>query len=476
MQTQKTKPSVAICWHHQLDNEAGPSNEYRKRVQEISWYWTRQLQWQSSLTTIFESSELKALWEAAGASGADFILLVQDGQLVRSGKFISQCLGQLEKSNHVAIAHLIAKEGEYPNINFQCFFADMRRVNLLAVDEAATKNKGPLTPYLKSSQNIHDDYTPHFITPSDVDEKVEEENASNQSYSSVFLSELLKIGGVSNFNESLRENKLHLYPENNPELFWKALQDIEEVDLDKLDPGQKFYLNCHQLEQTREKIFIFNTEFLRPSQTTPKPLAHLYSVAAGFRPYILLESNGFTDKTKVTYFDYSKHALALKKFLWEYWDGKDYYEGCQNFLEEHKLGPHVFHDIGGAGAWSERFEESISLFGDQKGWLAFWSRYKELQHEFLLVNLFESYDSLINSLQESLKINDPESVWIWWSNCFYTEVGVVNLGSSGLKKHFDSFYGDLLAQSDLIFGDGGNHDQVTWVSRLRDMPFFESKS
>lgn len=468
MQDHKKKPAVAICWHHQLKANAEHPSEYIQRIREISWYWTRQLIWQSSIEKVFEAEELSELWQMARHSQADYLLLVQDGQLIRSGQFIQKCIGLLEQHNHAAIAHLIAHPAEYPELNFQCFFADLKRANCDVISKQLDE-QNQLTPFVRSPDNIHDDYTPMFIAQDEFGPR--SELKENERYEQLFLSSLLKCGGVSNFSHDLRQLKSHLYPENKSVLFWQCLQGQMVDSWDQLDPTQKFYLECHRMEQTRDKIFVFNTEVLKPPQTTSGPLDHLYSVAAGFRPYILLAANGFHERTRVSYFDYSHNSLALKEFLWRHWDGSDYFEGCHNYLEHHGLNPSVFHDVGDKAEWSRRFEQVLSFFGGKEQWRTFWSRYQDLEHEFLPTNLFESDQALMISIEKSLQTAAPDRVWVWWSNCFYTEVGVVHFGKAQLKLHFERFFKALRERSPEIFGDGGNHDQLTWVAKLKDMPF-----
>ena len=53
-------------------------------------------------------------------------------------------------------------------------------------------------------------------------------------------------------------------------------------------------------------------------------LSKLYSVAASFKPNMILHHFGFTDETEVVFYDYSKPALAFKKLLFTQWNGEDY--------------------------------------------------------------------------------------------------------------------------------------------------------
>lgn len=465
------KPQVAICWYHQLNQQP----EYDARIREISNYWTRQLIWQTANEEIFEGDDLEELFGRAIESEARYVLLVEDGQLIRSSHFLRDCVGELSKTGHIAIGHLLAKPDEYPSLHLQCFFADLSRVNLLSLIQKA-KEGGRAQAYIRSQDNIHDDYTPLFMGPDLTSMSSSEPTLKPETLESALLSELLSIGTISNFSQELRHQKLHLYPENNSELFWSCLKGEVDFREHDLDPGQRFYLECHQLAQTRDKIFVYNTEILTPPQVTPKPLSHLFCVAAGFRPYVLLNANGFSVQTKVTYFDYSKHSLMLKQYLVENWDGENYESICESFLRDHNLPAHVFHDVGGPEVWSSRFDEVVSQFGSKQDWLDFWARYRVLDHEYLEVNLFDHPEKLTEHVRDCVQNLDPETVWIWWSNCFYTEVGVVNYGASELKNKFETFYRGLLEISGQIFGDGGNHDQLTWVARFKEMPFAQMLS
>ena len=162
-------------------------------------------------------------------------------------------------------------------------------------------------------------------------------------------------------------------------------------------------------------VFFWNTENYTDLKYVEidKPLKKLYSVAASFKPNMILNTFDFEHDSEVVFFDYSKQALAFKKLLLKHWDGEDY----PDFLKwaERK---YQINETGGVETETitrqDLWKREIRWWGSEKDIKNHWDRYKKLKHSYVHVDICNNPEG-ITSL-----ITPEENSAIWWSNAFHT--------------------------------------------------------
>ena len=89
-----------------------------------------------------------------------------------------------------------------------------------------------------------------------------------------------------------------------------------------------YWRRCRgQIVGAKRGVFPWNSNltmmsiFRRPGSTSP--LKSVYCVAAGFKPYRILNTHGFDGDTRVVLFDYSPRALEFRHGCSSEWDGAD---------------------------------------------------------------------------------------------------------------------------------------------------------
>lgn len=252
----------------------------------------------------------------------------------------------------------------------------------------------------------------------------------------------------------------------------KFFQDPSQ--LSQLKGEQKGYFSGVQSSRAASSIFTLNTDDLGamdfPLARLGKKIDALYSVAAAFKPMLILQRNGFHSATEITYFDYSQPALHFKQWLLENWDGLNYSSAIAEFKttqpESTRFVSFLHLDF------QEDLQRQMAHFGDAKAFESFWQKYRKLKHHFLPLNLFESPELLTEKIKadrESL----PEQ-YIWWSNSFYTEAALASLGQQNLKKKYLLFQQALSEANPEIWVDGGSHQEGCFpVDRWKNSAHFK---
>lgn len=196
---------------------------------------------------------------------------------------------------------------------------------------------------------------------------------------------------------------------------------------DELSNGQQVFLESlsRVVSNSRQGVFLWNLEpyddVLTPPAEFRPPVSSLYSVAAGFKPNMILEALGFDERTRVVFFDYSPDALKVRQLLVEEWDGEDLPRFVRYIFKKFPY-PQTFYYL-----WSgytpdtvpeqglyEFWELELEKWGGADRFKEHWTRYKNLEHEYLVCNLLKESNQLLARVEP-----EPNAV-LWWSNLFFT--------------------------------------------------------
>jgi len=175
-----------------------------------------------------------------------------------------------------------------------------------------------------------------------------------------------------------------------------------------------------QSDRLKRGVFPWNFEPYADVAESPAdwrgPISTLYSVAAGLKPNMILNTHGFAEDTEVVFFDYSAYELEFRKLLCSEWDGIDY----PGFLKyaAGKLPSDAYYALPGVSAGDPMMDElwrrEVSLWGGEKQFQSHWSRYRKLRHRFVVCNLLTEQESILKELSPAA------GTVMWWSNAFAT--------------------------------------------------------
>lgn len=323
------------------------------------------------------------------------------------------------KNTDGLIGHIISYTDKLPYFYKEFWCVNLNIYKELGYPKWEVNDNTEFPNFNRSSENFHDDYTPFYINTAEGYTK----NTIQISWGTGLIKAWLKNNRtINNFPKEIRELKHHLYPENHEILtdYFDSKVCVEDLT----QPLQKQYFRSIDYDNSKNCIFLFNTDSL--DFDPPKTLINnLVTVCAAFRPYLILHECGFNNSTKVKFIDYSEISLQFKKWLVENWDGIDIFKAVTSFEKE----------IGKPMNWNKPFHltyqqshnEVINKFGGAEKWLKFWNEYKQLEHEYHLIDLVSDLNKIENLLSDNQN-------YIYFSNSYNTEAGLVKWGKTKLKK------------------------------------------
>ena len=211
-----------------------------------------------------------------------------------------------------------------------------------------------------------------------------------------------------------------------------------------------------QVVNATRGVFLWNLEPYDDVRTPPEgfepPISTLYSVAAGFKPNVVLESLGFDEDTRVVYFDYSRRALETKRLLLEEWDGSDFPAFVRTLFARLPHPATYYHLWGGATpetldpplldeAWSRELE----LWGGGQRFREHWAAYRRLAHEFVHCDVLRDPEPLLD------RVDLDTSAVIWWSNAFFSMSGNWLFGAEERSRRYELWVNALADRNPGLF-------------------------
>ncbi|GAB4183980.1 MAG: hypothetical protein Tsb002_06510 [Wenzhouxiangellaceae bacterium] len=180
-----------------------------------------------------------------------------------------------------------------------------------------------------------------------------------------------------------------------------------------------------QLQRGRQGVFLWNIESYDDVPEAPPagqgPLHHLYCVAAGFKPNCLLHRYGYQPDTRVTFFDYSQQALAIRRYLIEHWDGSDYPDFCRELMQRFTTDQTFYQLWNGIKPeqidWRDAtalWQRELSRWGGAAAFKRIWQQQQQLQYQYVHCDVVADPSPLLHQVEAQ-----GASV-IWWSNAFFT--------------------------------------------------------
>ena len=355
----------------------------------------------------------------------DFCIVQSVGHIIMEATFFRLIEKWINKQNFFVTGHIMdkntkninnpsGKEGYY-GLHKQCMLVNLDYYKKFDKPVFGDKNSTEtfVVKAKRHVKDIHDDYTPLSLAPTE-ELTICTPLVDGWNFISTSLANDLT---VYNFHPKIRESKQYIYPSTSAEELSKQLNWIQNI-----------------VDYAPQCVFLWNTENYKDLKYVPldKPVNKLYSVAASFKPNMILNHFGFCDETEVVFYDYSKPSLAFKKLLVTQWDGEDYPAFITWALSKYN-----FSETGGTETEiytrDELWKREIQWWGSEKAIKDHWDRYKNLKHSFIHVDICENPERVTN------KITSEDNSVIWWSNAFHTVNAQYVRGLQGVKDCYNTW-------------------------------------
>jgi hypothetical protein len=239
-----------------------------------------------------------------------------------------------------------------------------------------------------------------------------------------------------------------------------------------LRPDQRELLDVIALHDAnaRRGVFLWNIESYddveRPPPDFAGPVTQLFSVAAGFKPNRILHTHGFDARTRVTFMDYSRNALDVRRFAIESWDGRDMPAFFRRVFERFPYPETYYHlwrdltpDELSPGDLERAGSTEVERWGGEEAFAQHWGAYRELHHDFVHCDVVGDPASLLERVEA-----DPHAV-AWWSNAFFTVCSNWYHPWSERRARYENWISRLAARNPdlLCYGSDHNNTNVNWI-------------
>lgn len=355
----------------------------------------------------------------------DYCIVQSIGHIIKDASFFKFIERWIKEQNFFVTGHIMDKAKKnknnpeglngYYGLHKQCLLVNLKYYEKFDKPVFGTKTTKEefVIKADRHIKDIHDDYTPLSLKPTE-ELTICTPLVDGWNFINVSLANDLT---VYNFHPKIRESKEYIYPTT-------SAADLEH-QLSWINNIVSFAPKC---------VFFWNTENYVDLDyiKIDKPIKKLYSVAASFKPNMILNRFGFSENTEIVFYDYSKPALAFKKLLVSQWDGEDYPAFLDWAVAKYKI-----DETGGNDTQyltrQELWKREISWWGSEKTIKEHWDCYKSLKHSYIHCDICENPEKVTSS------ITNEKGAVIWWSNAFHTVNAQYMRGLSGVKDCFENW-------------------------------------
>jgi len=405
------------------------SENYCQRILDITEFYIKP----SRSFNVVSTNSLDQCLNQLAEQNCQWVVVNAVGHAVHQPQLYQSIINDCASRDVGLMAHIIARPGAYPELDPQFIVISIpiwRQLGRPVFENRMMSTSFTSCEVERSSENYHDDYTPHWIRGSSRTADYVATGAFGQQA----IQQYLEHGyTIENFNEGVRSAKWHLYPNANhavlePLLFQGKTFDFMPTTLKQI---------INERETLPTTVYILNSEPVMHNSTVAGTCQHIVAVAAGFKTVLLLNHLEFDHNTVVTYFDISSAGLQFQQFLINEWNGdlSTYWNCIQQF---HRLCPDVRLAWRSWNNWQDEINDFLQQSClTQQQFQTLWQRYQSLTHYFLNLNLLEPVhqDQLIHHIATVNKQN----VYVWVSNLFDMQYTRVFLGKQHTNSLADKF-------------------------------------
>lgn len=353
------------------------------------------------------SSDPDIILNDAANLDCDYCFIQTYGHFVNSHFYVLVC-DEIDKEEFLIKGHILDKtqprfssqKNQWFCLHNQCVVINLEKYRQLNRPQFMTTKTNLIEP-IRSEENIHDDYTPHWIAPSENRVYVSSPGFGNGLIEASFENGLT----VSNFFSS-RIQKFHLYPEY-VNSYNNALKTLE---------------NINKIRYERE-IWFWNTDNQRDYKIElDEPVSTIYCAASGFIPFKIAQENIINEETTFVHYDISLAGLHFREYQLKYWNGIDYIQFSTDYLNSNES----FGYGTGPESTSEKWEDILIEFGGEENWLKLWHNIKKCRHIFKHVDITKDVEQIIIPGKYSI---------FWLTNCFWYH----HAHKNGLSKRIELY-------------------------------------
>lgn len=400
----------------------------------------------SILMPIVDADAMSMITWAADETTYTHVVIFESGTFLGNSERLRKAWYHLCEDDWLVAGHIMwKKDDQYPYLHNQTYAVNLKNWKAAGrpVFGDTTNQKMSLPSVRRSTENMHDDYTPLWLRPNG--EEVTEPSKVKFGWQMIAASMGMGLP-VVNLPFEIRTNKLYLYPDDKPDRLVDAIHRIrrgEHVDLSVIpdnDTQCRVLASQQWTMESNDKsaIFIFNTGDHPIDRFKTTDPGAIWTTASGFKALLEWIYRGSIPGVQMNTFDFNVKSLALWEDLNRNWTGTDLYgylksvhPDCDNedlYCWGNKL------DYETPREASDRQELLLHDFcGGREQFIEHWNRYRQLEHRYHAVNLVEDPESISRLMQPNLH----HLVWI--NNIFYFNRSIRRYGIDAMQQSVRRF-------------------------------------
>lgn len=360
----------------------------------ITEYWVQELSLYSLKMTC--KPKLIEILNWAEEENLNYILVNSIGNnLSKNFNFIDE-LGKWLKDNKdfSIVGHILDRGNRYYQLHHQCFMININWWKSVGCPDVGKTeddiNWSAIEP-IRSLENWHDDYTPHWI-----EQGTEEKQYTGRYFGWKLIKAALESDNrIYSFNEIQRDSKYYIYPEMEDQTYFNFHSIFNSI--------QSY---CH---------FVANTE-TPPERENDIKFDGAICTAGGITPLLIAWTAQLKPGDMLTVFDVSPLALSLQKKLFDYKCNyrnfkSDFFQITKNFFDGHSSA--LFRAIENI----DRMQSMIDSFIDQGLGDFIDNVWPTLDIKYIEYDIFDVKN--FNMKLDISRFNNVGNVFIHLSNILY---------------------------------------------------------
>ena len=345
----------------------------------------------------------------------EWAVVITSGNMVFDNSIMQKIVDHCKENASPLAGHIISRYGYY-HLHPQFFCINIKSYQQFGQSlmplPGITSVDSPTVH--RSDTNVHDDYTPWWIRPTDNDNiishPVDHDNFA-QRYMAWAISQGHKLVNVP---EYVRNQKMYSYVDYSHEDIRKFI--VDTTYRPDVHGGISQFLDYMRYadESLDRGFYVLNTEQFLPVTGDPGSIKIFAGVCGGIKPAMIVAQPVFDVDCKIILFDISGTAIDWQKHLRSAWDGNldNFQSVFDSFIAQHpNAQPCYFSHLGIDGNidWFLR-----DRFTHEQVYSA-WQRWIKLDVEYIKCNLLE----LLAQRQLLDRVHSlPGTAYIWTSNLF----------------------------------------------------------
>lgn len=467
-----------------IDNEAAQGNDSNARMRELTLAWSRY----GYHGDLIEDDSIDSAIKQAAKTSARFCLVQSAGHVIDEQWYLShwqregfyQGIKRLMSHNDFLVAGEW-NESQRACIGLQtdCFLVNLDQYRTIGQpkfgndDNAVRTMIGAQRSITSNNQQqlLSADKEPRDKYELNVIADVQGWNFIQSSFANALP--------VFRFGDAINNCRFNLATQSDRSAFTKLIGKnvFNAENLIGLTQDQSTFIERiqKQFKDAQKGAFLFNIEpyddlIQKPNST---PLDALFSVAAGFKPYRILHSQGFNQNTKVVLFDYSLKALEVRRYIVENWDGINFPKFVRRLFKEFPQ-EDVFYQLWYQATpetldWDDMehmWQQELEKWGGAEAFQQHWTQCRALPHKYLHCDLLQDRESLMHELSQH------QTSYIWWSNAFFTIFSHWHYRPAERKAHYFNWVTELSKVAPNCQINGADHNNMA-VNGLSAEQYFK---